>query len=52
MTARAVTLVTRGCDIDHKPKYMAERKLGAGAAGVAIAAVHCAQVSEIDWVLK
>jgi hypothetical protein len=47
-----VTGVTRGCDIHHKPKYMAQRGLRTGAASVAIAAIHRSQISKVYGVLE
>ena len=52
MTAQAVTGVTRNCDIGHNTKYMMDWGLRAGAAGVAITAVHRTQVAEVHGMLE
>jgi len=52
MNMGAVTRVTRRCDVRHAAKPMAQLVLGAGPAGVAVAAVHGCHVAQIDRMLE
>src|SRR5215472_4457889 len=52
MTGVTVTRITRNCDRCHMAKHKPGRRLRALASGMAVAAVHLRQISDIDGMLE